>query len=83
MTAWTDLYFRAMTDGHHSRREYKKLRKKGCTPEQKVMESLGAINDLLNTQSKEGFTRSQQFGVRKWVKREIDIIKLLLPISKF
>ena len=66
-------YYKLMTDGYHSRREYKKLRRKGCTPEQSVLESLDAIAsfEMVNDHTK------------RWVKREIDIIKLLLPISKF
>jgi len=64
-------YYKLMTDGYHSRREYKKLRRKGRTPEQSVLESLDAIAQLPTGRAAD------------WVKREIDIIKLLLPISKF
>jgi hypothetical protein len=64
-------YFEAMTDGCHSRREYKKLRRAGVTPEQNVLDILNGIQHLdLGTDT-------------KWIAREIEIVKRLLPISKF
>ena len=67
-------YFEAMTDGCHSRKEYKKLRRAGVTPEQKVLDSLNTIQRL-------------DFGegdpTTEWLRREIEIVKRLLPISKF
>jgi len=64
-------YYENMTAGCHSRREYKKLRRAGVTPEQNVL-------DILNT--------IQLFDLgadTEWIAREIEIIKRLLPISKF
>ena len=67
-------YYENMTAGCHSRKEYKKLRRAGITPEQSVLDSLNTIRRL-------------DFGdgdpTTEWLRREIDIIKRLLPISKF
>lgn len=64
-------YYELMTDGCYSRKAYKKLRRAGVTPEKNVLLGLDAIKEL-------------DLGCNnEWVRREIDIIKRLLPISKF
>ena len=64
-------YYENMTAGCHSRREYKKLRRAGVTPEQNVLDILNTIQRLdLGTDT-------------EWIVREIEIVKRLLPISKF
>ncbi len=67
-------YYENMTDGCYSRKAYKELRRDGATPEQSVLDSLNTIRRL-------------DFGggdpTTEWLRREIDIIKRLLPISKF
>mgnify|MGYP004452020411 FL=1 len=64
-------YYENMTAGCHSRREYKKLRRAGVTPERNVLDILNGIQRLdLGTDT-------------EWIVREIEIVKRLLPISKF
>jgi len=72
-------HFERLTQGANSRRDYKKIRNAGRTPENAINETLSAFENL-EFLGKRGDVDQQ---TKDWFLAEIAAIRALLPIAKF
>lgn len=72
-------HFERLTEGANSRRDYKKIRNAGRTPENAINETLSAFEGL-QFRGRCGDIDQQ---TKDWFLAEIAAIRALLPIAKF